>query len=124
MKLLTHNLLSSKCMKAVTVGYPLQINAQDVKISEVDFNPNFIAKLIPKLDWSVLWKAADTVGQVNSLPKELVADYETNNDFLKLAHHALLEVEVISGELICPETGRKFPIVNGIPNMLLNEGEV
>jgi len=26
--------------------------------------------------------------------------------------------------LICPESGRKFPISKGIPNMLLNEDEV
>lgn len=43
---------------------------------------------------------------------------------MKKAHHVLLEIEIIDGELICPETGRKFPINNGIPNMLLNEAEV
>ena len=35
-----------------------------------------------------------------------------------------LQVEVIEGELVCPESGRKFPITNGIPNMLLLEHEV
>jgi multifunctional methyltransferase subunit TRM112 len=28
------------------------------------------------------------------------------------------------GILICPETGRRFPVAKGIPNMLLNEDEV
>lgn len=32
MKLLTHNMLTSKCMKAVTTGYPLTIQARDVKV--------------------------------------------------------------------------------------------
>lgn len=36
----------------------------------------------------------------------------------------LLEIDVVNGELICPESGRKFPINNGIPNMILNEDEV
>ena len=36
----------------------------------------------------------------------------------------LLEVEVIEGELECPESGRKFPIKKGIPDMRLNEDEV
>lgn len=35
-----------------------------------------------------------------------------------------MQVEVIDGDLVCPETGRKFPINAGIPNMLLNEDEV
>lgn len=36
----------------------------------------------------------------------------------------LVQVEVQEGLLVCPESGRKFPIKNGIPNMLLNEDEV
>lgn len=35
-----------------------------------------------------------------------------------------MEVDILNGELICPESGRKFPITNGIPNMLLNEDEI
>ena len=42
----------------------------------------------------------------------------------KKLHSVLLEVEVLEGELVCPETGRKFPISNGIPNMLVNEDEI
>jgi len=34
------------------------------------------------------------------------------------------QLEVIEGSLVCPETGRKFPVSNGIPNMLLKEDEV
>ena len=30
----------------------------------------------------------------------------------------LLQIEVKEGALVCPETGRQFPITNGIPNML------
>lgn len=33
------------------------------------------------------------------------------------------QVDVEEGALICPETGRRFPIVKGIPNLLLNEDE-
>lgn len=47
-----------------------------------------------------------------------------DEDFLKLYHHALLEVTLQEGALICPETGRRFPVVKGIPNLLLNEDEV
>ena len=51
-------------------------------------------------------------------------DYENNPDFLKKAHHVLMEIDIINGDLVCPETGRKFPVSDGIPNMLLNEDEV
>ncbi|KAL6443457.1 hypothetical protein ACFW04_002950 [Cataglyphis niger] len=90
MKLLTHNMLTSKAIRGVTVGYPLKI----------------------------------IIGHVGELPQILIEDFETNEDFLKKVHHVLLEVEVINGDLLCPESGRKFPINDGIPNMLLNEDEV
>lgn len=57
------------------------------------------------------------------LPLDLKQN-NTNEDILKQIHHALLEIEVIDGHLECPETGRKFPISQGIPNMLCNEDEV
>jgi multifunctional methyltransferase subunit TRM112 len=37
---------------------------------------------------------------------------------------SFFQVEVIDGELVCPESGRKFSISKGIPNMLLNENEL
>ncbi|XP_071862081.1 tRNA methyltransferase subunit 11-2 [Bombus fervidus] len=124
MKLLTHNMLTSKCLKGVTVGYPLGIVAKGIKVSEVDFNPEFIARIIPKLDWATFWEAAESIGHVGELPQTLIQDFETNEEFLRMVHHILLEVEVINGDLLCPESGRKFPINDGIPNMLLNEDEV
>ncbi len=54
-----------------------------------------------------------------SFNEELLQD----ENLLKTLHHVLLEVEVMEGDLECPETGRKFPIKNGIPNMLINEDE-
>ncbi|KAG8003971.1 Multifunctional methyltransferase subunit TRM112-like protein [Nibea albiflora] len=123
MKLLTHNMLTSH-VKGVTKGYPLLIKATEVKMNEVEFNPQFVTRMIPKLEWSALVQAAEGLGQRQDLPGELVSDYEKNEDFLKKVHRVLLEVEVIEGCLQCPESGREFPISRGIPNMLLNEDEV
>ncbi|XP_032384231.1 multifunctional methyltransferase subunit TRM112-like protein isoform X1 [Etheostoma spectabile] len=124
MKLLTHNMLTSH-VKGVTKGYPLLIKqATEVKVNEVDFNPQFVTRMIPKLEWSALVHAAEELGQRQDLPDELVPEYENNEEFLKKVHRVLLEVEVIEGCLRCPESGREFPISRGIPNMLLNEDEV
>ncbi|KAL4083393.1 hypothetical protein QTP88_028717 [Uroleucon formosanum] len=124
MKLLTHNLLSSKSLKGVKVGYPLRIVAKDVKINESKFNKEFVKKIIPKLDWQVFINAAVQIGHNNDLSDELIDDYENNDEFLKKVHHLLVEIEIINGELICPETDRVFPISDGIPNLLLNVNEV
>jgi len=58
------------------------------------------------------------------LPETVPEDYKSNEGFLRTSHQVLREVEVVEGELQCPESGRKFPISEGIPNMLLREDEV
>ncbi|MBN3300116.1 multifunctional methyltransferase subunit TRM112-like protein [Amia ocellicauda] len=121
MKLLTHNMLTSH-VKGVTNGYPLIIKASEVKQVEVEFSAQFVCRMLPKLDWSALVQAAQSVG-VTGLPEALAAEYEQDEEFLRVAHHALLEVEVVEGCLQCPESGRQFPVSRGIPNMLLTEEE-
>lgn len=69
-------------------------------------------------------KAAKELGQDQNLPEELPENFEKDEKFLKDAHHVLMEIEIINGDLVCPETGRKFPVSDGIPNMLLNEDEI
>lgn len=64
------------------------------------------------------------LGHGAELPETLPDQFESNEPFLKQAHRVMLEVEVVEGELQCPESGRKFPITEGIPNMLLREDEV
>ena len=98
--------------------------ARNIKVLDIEFNPEFISRMIPKLDWNALYNTAQSIGHLGELPPEPAPDYENNEEFLKKVHHVLLEVEVMEGELICPETGRKFPISDGIPNMLINEDEV
>lgn len=117
-------MLTSNIIKAVKNGFPLKIIASDVKVQDVDFNPEFIRRMIPKLEWSAVCEAAESLGHLSDLPCELPGDANENEDFLRKAHHVLLEVEVHEGFLVCPETGRQFPIKNGIPNMLLNENEL
>ncbi|KAH7683499.1 multifunctional methyltransferase subunit TRM112 protein [Dioscorea alata] len=122
MRLLTHNMLSSN-VKGVVNGFPLRLEASTWVEKEVDFNADFLRSMFSKIDWPALFGAAQTVGYV-ALPESADASMLESEDFLKKFHHALLEIHVEEGALVCPETGRRFPINKGIPNMLLNEDEV
>lgn len=103
----------------------------------MEYNEDFVKRILPKMDYQVLYDTAKSVSDIREsffvwlirfwkvgveLPPQ--KDEQENSEFLNQLHHALLEVEVVTGELVCPETGRKFPIKNGIPNMLCNEEEV
>ena len=122
MRLITHNMLMCN-IKGVTNGFPLGIEAADVRVEEADYNEDFIKNFIPKLEWSALVQGAASLN-VTDLPAELTDELQQDPEFMKKLHHVLLEVHLIEGNLLCPETGRKFPVKDGIPNMLLNEDEV
>ncbi|ONK75555.1 uncharacterized protein A4U43_C03F18120 [Asparagus officinalis] len=122
MRLLTHNMLASN-IKGVTSGYPLRIEAHQSAAKEADFNADFLRNVFPKIDWPALVSAAKTLGY-GDLPEEAEPSMLESDEFLRRFHHALLEVHVEEGALVCPETGRRFPVNKGIPNMLLHEDEV
>ena len=129
MRLLAHNMLACN-VKGVVNGYPLTIHATKIETNESEFNGNFIVHMLGKLDWRAFLKACKEGNASEDLPEEIPSrdafgtEEEQYEMFLRKVHHALLEVTVVEGHLECPESGRKFPIENTIPNMLLNEDEV
>lgn len=63
-------------------------------------------------------------GAGEGLPETATIEALEDESFQKAYHHALLEVVVEEGALQCPETGRRFLVKKGIPNLLLNEDEI
>mmetsp|Transcript_27220 Transcript_27220/g.80077 ORF Transcript_27220/g.80077 Transcript_27220/m.80077 type:complete len:116 (+) Transcript_27220:32-379(+) len=115
MKLLTHNMLTSP---GVAKGFPLKIVATKVETMETDFNAHFVARMVEKLEWGALLGAVEQLGLDAKLPAAVPEGYAEDETFLRALHHVIVEVEVVEGELICPETSRKFPIKGGIPSMI------
>ncbi|XP_006883697.1 PREDICTED: tRNA methyltransferase 112 homolog [Elephantulus edwardii] len=107
-----------KCLRQ----FPLRLQATEVRVYPVEFNPDFVARMIPKVEWAALLEATETLHLVE-VPKGPTEGYEHDEAFLRKMHHMLLEVDVLEGTLQCPESGRLFPISRGIPNMLLNDEE-
>jgi multifunctional methyltransferase subunit TRM112 len=69
------------------------------------------------LNWESLLIAAQAVGMdgfPTSFSNELLAD----EDFLIALHRLILDIHITEGFLICPESGRRFRITNGIPSMM------
>lgn len=122
MRLLTHNMLSSN-IKGVTNGFPLRIEAEKVVEKTVEMNFDFLKNMFGKIDWKAFVDASKAMGYTE-LPEDADSAMLESNEFLHKFHHALLELHLEEGALVCPETGRKFPVNRGIPNMLLHEDEV
>ncbi|KAK8804387.1 hypothetical protein WA588_004601 [Blastocystis sp. NMH] len=137
MRLLTHNLLIcnvAKCVATVAednngipdsmkrMNWPLQIvlNEGGLEEREDNFDKEFVLSMLKKIDWTAFHQGAADIGY--TVPEEQPTDL--NDEVLKQIHHALLELEVMSGKLVCRHCGREYLIEQGIPNMLLREDEV
>ena len=121
MRFLTHNTL--KCpAKDVNRGYPLRIEIVKMEVRESECNAEFIRHILPSLDWIGVVSAAESVGM--PVPTEFDPAYLQDQLFVQAMHRLLLDLHIIDGFLICPESGRRFEIKDGMPNMMLSETEV
>mmetsp|Transcript_24322 Transcript_24322/g.43982 ORF Transcript_24322/g.43982 Transcript_24322/m.43982 type:complete len:126 (-) Transcript_24322:127-504(-) len=125
MRLLTHNFLKSN-VKGTEKGYPLKIEATEIVTEETPVDATFCVKMLSKLNYDALLGAVRELkeggAEVPDLPLEAsdIKESETMAQF----HRVLFDIHVMEGHLICPDTGRRFPIKGGIPNMVLHEDEI
>lgn len=122
MRLLTHNTLRCQA-KDVTHGYPLLLEIKEMEVIETEPNYDFLRSQLPTLHWASVLLVAAAVG-LEGFPQAYDDALLSDNEFLQAVHNLLIDIHVKSGTLICPESGRRFPINNGIPNMKLPELEV
>lgn len=82
--------------------------ALEVCINPTEFiNPDSLEAMIPKVRWAILVQAANTLN-LPQVPKEPTEDYEHDVRFLSKVYHVLLEVHMLEGTLLCPES--VFPL--------------
>ena len=104
-----------------------------VRCEESPVDKEFLLGLIPKVDYSALRSAVRHMGPhcdppLPDLPEVLpsaVGDVPSLDDAtISILHRVLFDVYLVEGYLVCPDTGRKFPVKDGIPNMILHEDEI
>uniref|UniRef100_A0A6U1U391 Multifunctional methyltransferase subunit TRM112-like protein n=1 Tax=Trieres chinensis TaxID=1514140 RepID=A0A6U1U391_TRICV len=133
MRLLTHNYLMSN-VKGAEKGYPLNIEATKIDFEESPVDREMVLKLLSKIEYGALFGASRQIAPLCDRPLPEIPDeidtsvegWEAKLDdstILNL-HRVLFDVHVIEGHLVCPDTGRKFAVLEGIPNMILHEDEI
>mmetsp|Transcript_30776 Transcript_30776/g.36582 ORF Transcript_30776/g.36582 Transcript_30776/m.36582 type:complete len:150 (-) Transcript_30776:20-469(-) len=149
MRLLTHNYLQSN-VKGTEKGYPLSIEPSKIEYEQSPMDTDFVRALLPKINYDALLGGIRQIapicasekidGIIPELPEsiELLMGGSSSNSeggdtlgisgidegLLKKIHTILFDVHVVEGHLVCPDTGRRFPISMGIPNMILHEDEI
>ncbi|KAF0466638.1 hypothetical protein F8M41_026141 [Gigaspora margarita] len=120
MRLVVHNMLQCHVKGCNSNNFPLRLFDVELEIHEIEFNPQFLQSLLPKLDWNAFISTANQIG-ITSLPQTLPE--EIDEDFLKNLHRILFETHIMQGKMVCSNCSHEYPIKEGIPNMLLNEEE-
>ena len=115
-------------------GYPLNIEVTTIRCEESPVDKEFVLNLLAKVNYPALQKAVQQMNPhcdppLPELPESLdVSDTEglKNLDDAIIAnlHRVLFDVYLVEGWLVCPDTGRKFTVKEGIPNMILHEDEI
>lgn len=128
MRLITHNFL--KCnIKGLdeSQGYPLQIECHEKEIIPSEYSEDLVKNILRKINFHAIKSACkdlsvgDSIQSLEEWNPEII---ERDPDMLRELYRILFDTHVQDGNLICPTTGRKFPVKDGIPNMLLHEYEV
>jgi multifunctional methyltransferase subunit TRM112 len=131
----------------------LKIEGTNIVVENSSMDSNLVRKVLPKLNYPALVAAINDIrnnttssnsmseenknlfAEAPDIPSECPQQQQNSEEgeedknnipesVLKALHFFLFDVHVVEGCLICPDTGRRFPIKDGIPNMILHEDEV
>lgn len=131
MRLLTHNVLRNNTAAAKGSNSPLRITATEVRVDEPTSNDDtdaqrreieFAKNMLPALNWDTLIEGAKAMG-LDSLPPSVTPELANDEGFLRALYHVLMDVHLVNGMLVCTETGKEFPVTDGIANFMLEEHE-
>eukprot|EP00708_Paratrimastix_pyriformis_P006680 GAFH01006052.1.p1 GENE.GAFH01006052.1~~GAFH01006052.1.p1 ORF type:complete len:177 (+),score=46.18 GAFH01006052.1:23-532(+) len=122
MRLLAHNFVQCIVPKC-PLRFPLNVEAADVQVVERDFDAEFIKRIMGRIDYPALQKTSVQLHVEPALPATLPENFAEDEALLQALHHALNEVVLVKGALVCPGCHRRYPVENTIPNMILRENE-
>ncbi|PYI09062.1 Trm112p-domain-containing protein [Aspergillus sclerotiicarbonarius CBS 121057] len=121
MKLITVNFLTCavKGCKSAPASYPLHFRDAELELQELEFQPEFILNIIPRIDWEGLRVMANELGFPKIPDNKPEGDALKDEQLLKELHRLLLETHVVEGRLCCGNCGHEYMIKEGIANFLL-----
>lgn len=121
MKVLTANFISCavKECKASPNSFPLHFHDAELESQELDFDPEFLRNILPRVDWQGLRITASELGFPQLPETKPEGERLEDEQVLRDLHRLLLETQVTEGKLKCGNCGHEYLIKEGIANFLL-----
>ena len=126
MKAITHNILIcniKKCEESKK-NFPFIIIANKVENKHSKFDIELTKKLYESLDKEALNEFCKDLNMVKYDFTKIDDNIKKENEFWEYVHKVIDETLIIEGNLKCPNCQREFPIINGIPDMVLRDDEM
>ena len=126
MKAITHNILIcniKKCEESKK-NFPFIIIANKVENKPSKFDIELTKKLYESLDKEALNEFCKDLNMVKYDFTKIDDNIKKENEFWECVHKVMDETLIIEGNLKCPNCKREFPIINGIPDMVLRDDEM
>lgn len=60
----------------------------------------------------------------NNFPDMITDELKADQDFLRRLHRMLFEFDITKGKLVCGDCERIYPVVDGIPNLIMDDDEI
>ncbi|KAL2002096.1 hypothetical protein VTN02DRAFT_657 [Thermoascus thermophilus] len=121
MKVITVNFITCavKSCKTSPSSFPLHFRDAELEQQDLDFQPEFIRNVLPRIDWDGLRITASELGFPSIPEVKPEGDALDDEQTLKNLHRLLLETQIVEGKLICGNCGHEYRIKEGIANFLL-----
>ncbi|KAJ5818285.1 AdoMet-dependent tRNA methyltransferase complex subunit [Penicillium riverlandense] len=121
MKVITANFVTCavKECKTAQTSFPLHFHDAELEQQELDFQPEFIRNILPRVDWEALRVTANELGFPSIPESKPEGEALDNEQTLRDLHRLLLETHVAEGKLVCGNCGHQYMIKEGIANFLL-----
>ena len=121
MHLLSHSILCCRVKTCPSQGKnSLAVDIKDFKDTPRTFSVALLQKLLALVDYALVLSLADRVKIAVPATKEDVKTEDEQKAVFKL----ISEIDIIDGELSCKDCSRRYPIMDGIPNLILEDDEI
>ncbi|CAG8918016.1 unnamed protein product [Penicillium salamii] len=121
MKVITANFVTCavKECKTSPASFPLHFHDAELEQQELEFQPEFIRNVIPRIDWEALRATANELGFPSLPDAKPEGEALENEQTMRDLHRMLLETHVSEGKLVCGNCNHAYMIKEGIANFLL-----
>ena len=126
MKAITHNILICNIKKCEDSkkNYPFIIIPNKIENKPSKFDIDLTKKLYEQLDKEALNQFCKDLNIVKYDFTKIDDNIKKENEFWEYVHKVIDETLIIEGNLKCPNCQREFPVINGIPDMVLRDDEM